>query len=121
MKVREYIEYKGIDKSTELTFICAVAKADEHTPFYHAEYVTTPIQTINEWEKYPLMDYNILNDKQTPIDWLSGAQWKNKFDKGILMCMLVISDEDLEKLYHGAQAERILEHIEKVIKESEVK
>ena len=46
----------------------------------------------------------------------SGANWKNSFDKGNLISMLVISKEDIEKLYSPKQAAGTIEYIEGIIK-----
>jgi len=114
MKVREYL--KDFSKSTSVTFIKARARKDAHTPGHHAEYQTTPIRRICDWEESKIMDYYVLNDKQCPIDWLSGAPWKNNFDRGNLISMLVISKEDLETLYSQKQAESMVAYIDKKIK-----
>ena len=104
------------NKSTDVTFIKARARKDARTPGYHVEYQTTPIRTLEEWEKSNLMDYYILNDKQCPIDWLSGTHWKVDFDNGRLISLLVISKEDLETIYSKEQAASIIEYIDKEIK-----
>ena len=114
MTVREYL--KDCNKYADVTFIKARARKDARTPGCHAEYQTTPIRTLAEWEESNLMDYYILNDKQCPIDWLSGATWKVAFDNGRLISLLVISKEDLEMLYSKEQASRIIEYIDKKIK-----
>lgn len=114
MTVREYL--KDCNKYADVTFIKAIARKDEHTSGYHAEYQTTPIRMLVEWEKSNLMDYYILNDKQCPIDWLSGAHWKVDFDNGRLISLLVISKEDLEMLYSKEQVASIIEYIDKKIK-----
>ena len=114
MTVREYL--KDCNKYTDVTFIKARALKDAHTPGYHAEYQTTPIRTLVGWEKSNLMDYYILNDKQCPIDWLSGTRWKVDFDNGRLISLLVISKEDLETIYSKEQAASIIEYIDKEIK-----
>ena len=115
MTVREYL--KDCNKSADVTFIKARARKDAHTPGYHAEYQTTPIRMCVEWESSRLMDYYILNDKQCPIDWLSGASWKGAFENGRLISLLVISKEDLETLYSKEQATRLIEYIDKKINE----
>lgn len=114
MTVREYL--KDCNKYTDVTFIKARARKDAHTPGYHAEYQTTLIRTLVEWEKSNLMDYYILNDKQCPIDWLSGTHRKVDFDNGRLISLLVISKEDLETLYPKELAASIIEYIDKKIK-----
>ena len=113
MTVREYL--KDCNEYADVTFIKAIARKNVHTPGYHAEYQTTSIRTLVEWEKSNLMDYYILNDKQCPIDWLSGAHWKFAFDNGRLISLLVISKEDMETLYSKEQATSIIEYIDKKI------
>lgn len=113
MTVREYL--KNYNKYTDVTFIKARARKDARTPFYHAEYQTTPIRSIEDWKKSDMMDYYILNDRQCPIDWLSGAPWKLAFDSGRLISLLVINKEDLEVLYSKEQARSMIEYIDKKI------
>ena len=117
MTVREYL--KRFNKYTDVTFIKARARKDACTPGYHEEYQTTPMLTIEEWEKSNIMDYYILNNKQCPIDWLSGAPWKVAFDNGRLISLLVISKEDIETLYSPEQAASLIEYIDKKIKEEQ--
>ena len=114
MKVREYLN--SLKPTGDVTFIKARARKDARTPFYHAEYQTTPIWKACEWMRGSnerLMDSVILNDKQMPIDWLSGAQWGALVKRGALKCLLVISQEDFELLYGGdeqrASMERYIE------------
>lgn len=114
MTVREYL--KDCNKYADVTFIKARARKDAHTPEYHAEYQTTPIRTLVEWEKSNLMDYYILNDKQCPIDWLSGSNWKIDFDNGNLISLLVISKDDLKMIYSEEQIVRIIEYIDSKIR-----
>ena len=116
MLVREYLS--TLNKNTEVTFIKARARKDAHTPYYHAEYQTTPICYVWEWSnpENAINDYYILNHKQPPIDWLSGADWNSQFERGQLKSMLVISKEDLEKLYSPKQAQDLVVYIEEKIK-----
>lgn len=111
MTVREYLG----NCNKKITFIKARARKDAHTPGYHAEYQTTPIRTFAEWKNSNLMDYYILNHRQCPIDWLSGASWKVAFDNGWLISLLVISKEDLETLYSKEGAASMIEYIDKKI------
>lgn len=117
MTAREYLE--RFNQYQDVTFIKARARKDATTPGYHAEYQTTPIRTIADWKKSGIMEYLVLNDKQCPIDWLSGAPWKGQFDRGHLISMLVISREDLELLYSSEQAVGLIEYIDKKIAEAE--
>ena len=49
MTVREYL--KDCNEYADVTFIKAIARKDVHAPGYHAEYQTTSIRTLVEWEK----------------------------------------------------------------------
>ena len=114
MKVKDYLI--KFDENQFVTFIKARARKDANTPYYHAEYQTTPMRTIREWKESNIMDYYILNDEQSPIEWLSGAMWVNMFKKGNLISLLVISKEDLELLYPNAeQAKGIINIIDKIL------
>ena len=95
MLVKEFLSNKPDYKN--VTFIKARARKDANTPFYHPEYQETPIRIACEW-KGNILDYIILNNAPTPIDWLSGSRWKNAFDRGELISLLVISAEDFELL-----------------------
>ena len=115
MKVKDYL--KKFPESTSVTFIEAKAVKYEHAPGYRADYRTTPINHIWEWKESSLMDCYILNNKQQPIDWLSGANWGQLFKDGRLLSLLVISKENLELLYSPEQAESLIKSIDKKINE----
>lgn len=104
MTVQEYLKLKDMPEHKDLTFIKARARKDAVTPFYHAEYQTTPIRTVLEWKNSKVMDYIVLNDKQPTIDWLSGCPWNIQIKNGNLLCFLVVSKEDLCILYGEVQA-----------------
>lgn len=101
MKVKQYLEM--CNRSDDVTFIKVRTRKDAETPFYHQEYQTTPMLCAEEWLKGrtpgKLLESVILNDKQPPIQWLSGAPWDKQFEQGRLKCLLVISEEDFELLY----------------------
>lgn len=101
MKVKQYLEM--CKASDEVTFIKARARKDAATPFYHAEYQGTSMMCAEEWlgRNVPskLLESVILNDRQPPIQWLSGAPWDKQFEQGRLKCLLVISEEDFALLY----------------------
>lgn len=104
MKVREYLE--KLSENSNVTFIKARARKDAHTPFFHAEYQTTPIWRARDWFSFnneKLLDSVVLNDKQMPIDWLSGATWSGNVKNGLLKCILVVSQEDFELLYKSKE------------------
>jgi hypothetical protein len=117
MLVKEYLS--KFNENQQVTFIKARARKDESTPFYHEEYQTTPVRCINEFQKSPVMNYYILNHKQTPIEWLSGAGWQNRFVRGDFLSLLVISKEDIELLYSPKQAAEMIEYIDKEIEKSD--
>lgn len=119
MLVKEYLG--NFNENQQVTFIKAVARIDENAPFYHEEYQTTPIRCIYEFQKSPVMNYYVLNHKQPPIEWLSGAGWQNRFVRGDFLSLLVISKEDIELLYNPKQAAEIIEYIEGVIKSDKLK
>lgn len=118
MTVKEYFN-RYLKDNDSVTFIVAKAEKDKATPFYHQVYSTTPIYCVWEWLKNDKMvDYIVLNDKQAPIDWLSGAMWNNQFNCGHLTSMLIISKEELHKLYSKEQADSIEKYIENKIVEN---
>lgn len=111
MTVREYL--KDVDKYKDITFLRAISHKDSNTPFYHSEYYSTPIRKKYEWMRSDIMDYYVLNDKQPPIDWLTGGGWTNAYNNGSFLSLLVISKEDLELLYPDKdQTEDIIKRIE---------
>ena len=104
MTVETYL--KKIDPRYEVTFIKARARADAHSPFYHAEYQTTPLYYVNEWLGFNnerILKSVVLNDKQMPIDWLSGACWGNMVKIGRAKCLLIVSEEDFKLLYKSEE------------------
>lgn len=119
MKVKEYLQNKK--PSDQVTFVVVKAEKDEHSPFYHNAYTTTPIMYVQDVVNSKINDYIILNDKQNPIDWLSGAKWNNWFKADHLMCMLVISQEEFYKMYSKEQADGMELFIEKEIRKNEEK
>lgn len=113
MKVKDY--FKRMQGQDDVTFIKARARKNAHSPGYHAEYQTTPICTARELtgkSNEPLLNSIVLNDKQMPIDWLSGVSWGMRVAKGYLKCLLVISQKDFELLYPSADQR---EHMETFI------
>ena len=113
MKVKDYLS--RLNATQGVTFIKARARKDAATPYYHAEYQTTPARCVWEWKEgnaEKLMESVILNDRQMPIDWLSGATWEMSIKNGWLKCLLVIHPEDLYLLYSKEQAAEIEKYIE---------
>ena len=118
MTVKEYFDMY-LQKNDHVTFIITRAEKDTTTPFYHNVYTTTPIFCVWEWLKNDkMMDCIILNDKQPPIDWLSGAIWNNMFNRNDLDCMLVISRDELYTLYSKEQADSLERFIDKTIRDN---
>lgn len=114
MKFKDYAQRFNL--SGDVTFIVARAEKDDSSPFFHPVYRPTPIRTTREWlASDEFREMNILNDHQPPIDWLSGARWGFGFERGWINCLLVISDEDMQTLYPGPQAQSILDFIEREI------
>ena len=113
MLVKEYLEIKKIKEHQDITFIKAIPEKDERSPFYHCKYLTTPLMKVDEIieRKSYLLDYVILNDDQQPINWLCGANWSHWYKRGQLICMTVISIEDLQFLY-PTQYKGIIETID---------
>lgn len=107
MKVRDYVA--RLSPSDQITFIKARARKDAHTPGYHAEYQTTPLQRVVDWGD-KIMDYIILNDKQPAITWLSGVDWNPQIRKGWAKCLLVIHPEDFALLYPCENQRKAMEY-----------
>ena len=96
MTVKEYVKNTKVH---QITFIKARARKDAQTPFYHAEYQTTPLFNRAEVESENILsNYIILNDKQSAIEWLSGAGWNNGIKSGWICCLLVINPNDFALL-----------------------
>lgn len=109
MKVIEY--FNRIKKYDSVTFIKARARKDANTKFYHFEYQTTPVHTVEQWtQNGGLNEYIILNDDHPQI------QWANNTGIRSVKCMLVVSEEDFAKIYRSEeQREQIIESIDKKI------
>ncbi len=108
-------EMKNI--STKYAFITTTAVKDEHTPFNHPEYDATHpmLDSYEIKDKCWADDYVILNPHQCPIDWSSGANWSNLFNRGYLECLLIIKYEELVKLSSEQQAKDLEEYIDKKV------
>lgn len=108
MKVEVY--FSRLHKLDSVTFIKVRARKDNGTPFYHAEYQTTPTNMVEQWRNSNLMDYIVLNDNQPQIEWLCGGYVKST------RCMLIISEEDFALLYPNAeQRQSMIDFIDKKI------
>lgn len=100
MKLSQYLK---LIKHTQFSVICAIAVKDEHSPFYHSQYKTWPLQTTDEYLRHvDEMDSNetliVLNPHQAPIEWSSGACWTGWFNHGRIEGILVIKEEDFKLL-----------------------
>lgn len=116
MKVKEYLEHLKV--SNDVTFIIAKAEKYENVQSYYPVYKTTPIYKVSEWKNNEsgILDYVVLNNKQNPIDWLSGSRWNNQFEAGRLECILAIKQEELYTLYSNKeQADSLEKFIENEI------
>lgn len=118
MNVKQYLKLAKATENTQVTFIKARARKDAHTPYYHYEYQTTSIFSVRDLKESKLMDYIVLNDKQSPIDWLSGAPWNNQFKRGDLLSMLIVSEDDLRLGYSEEQSKSMEQFIDKKLLES---
>lgn len=113
MKVREYLE--RLNATDDVTFIVAMAQKDVGS-FYDEVFRTTPIRRVYEWvgASEEFLDSVVLNDKQMPIDWLSGANWTGLVKRGRLKCLLIIPQDDYAALLPSKdQRESIERFIEK--------
>lgn len=109
MKVKEYLQ--NVKGYQDVTFIKVIVSEHGAT-----SYKTTTIQQASEWQNSPLREFYILNDNQPPLEWLSGSVLSNRFKSGALLCMLIVSEDDLYMLYSEKQAKEIIEYIDGVIK-----
>lgn len=103
MKVKEWLQSKGENES--VTFI--IAKAAEEQRY---EYKTTPIRPVWEWLHFNRIaeNYIIINADHPPIDF-SGS-WMNQYNRGQLRCAIIVSIEDVYKIYSERQAEDIIKY-----------
>lgn len=109
MKVIEY--FNRMNKFDSVTFIKARARKDANTKFYHFEYQTTPVHTVEQWEQYGrLNEYIILNDNQPQIQWANNAGIRS------VKCMLIVNEKDFAQIYRSEeQRQQIIESIDKTI------
>lgn len=116
MKFREWLEMQG--KNDRVTIIIAKAVKDEHTPFYHNEYSTTPIWSVWEWLRGTSADkYFVTNANHPPID-VTG-NWQNEYKSGFLKCCIVTTEADHKALYRSEEQEqRMIEWYDKKAREA---
>ena len=109
MLVKVYFE--RLRATDNVTFIKARARKDANSPYYHAEYQTTPTNIVASWKESSIMNYIILNDNQSQIEWLSGGYLNDT------RCMLIISEEDFALLYPSEeQRQSMIEYIDSKLK-----
>lgn len=106
MKLREWLEKQG--ENDRVTIIIAKAVKDEHTPFYHNEYSTTPIWSVWEWLRGTSADkYFVTNANHPPIDVI--GFWQAEYKRGDLKCCMVTTEADIKTLYpNEEQAQQMI-------------
>lgn len=115
MTFKEYAK-KYLNPADNVTMIRVHSVKDENTPFYHSEYAETPIHSVSEWMGLKASNgIYVLNDEQSPIDWLCGANWGNAYRKGWLKCLLVADMKALTMQYSKEQAKDMIDFCEKEI------
>lgn len=114
MRVKDYLNEIG--KNAEVTFIIVDVEKDEHSPFHHNIYKTTPIRCVWEWLESTsgLLDMLVVNKDCEPIDITGG--WQNWYRKGALKCCMIESEESLRTMYSKEQVEDMIRWYEKTIK-----
>jgi hypothetical protein len=112
MTVRDYLNKHQNEAS--ITFISLKAKKDDHSPFYHAEYRTTPISSAYDWaQNNKVCEKLVINADHPPID-VTGI-WVSHYKAGRLLCAMITTEEELVRLYGEAQGRRMVEfYIEEV-------
>ena len=116
MLVKEYLKIKQI-RNRDCTFIVQKAVKDEHTPFYHNEYVGTPIHNISEWERSEnfINNYIVIKFEHPPID--STGTWHNWFKWGHINCAMVTTEKDLITHYGEKQGRDMIKYYDKKVRE----
>lgn len=113
MKIREYIEKVG---PTQATFIIQKAVKDEHSPFYHNEYTTTPVRYQHEWLQHDgFVDTHIVIKADHPPVDVTGA-WHNWYKHGHLRCAMVTTEADLLTHYGEEQGRRMIAYYEQEVR-----
>lgn len=116
MLVKEYLERAGLTKHSneKLTFVIGKAAKWENAPGYYMEYRSTPIRCVWEWLEGngSSLDYIMIDEAQPPV---GDRVWVNWYMKGHLKCFLIISKEELYKIYSQEQAESMIRFWEKEI------
>lgn len=120
MTAREYLQKIQEKHGTpEVTFIIAHSVKDSHSPFYHYEYDTTPVYSINELLRYPsgsfIDTHLVVNADHPPID-ITGI-WVRHYNRGYLRCAVLETEDDLRIKYSGKQAEDMIAYYKREVTE----
>lgn len=119
MTVRQYLELLNIDvlnSYISMNFVITKVEGDEHTT--SKWYRSTPVRNVSEWlESGSLDKYIVLNTEQPVTYWLSGVNWNGAIMNHRQMSLLVITEEELMKMYGKRQADGTIDFIDKKIKE----
>ena len=118
MTVKEYLNKLGIDTESScinLAFVTLV-RFDDGQNYSRITFM----RTIWEWfeDNSTILDSYVLNTKQPVVSWLSGADWNPSILNNRNMCLLVVSKEQLLKMYSEKQAMETLKYIDHKIEES---
>lgn len=117
MKVKEYLE--TLKKYDSITFIIESAVKSDGATYYHEEYRTTPMRSVEEWLEGngKHLDFVVMNANQPPIGWGGAVNWIEKYNRGQLKCLLITSEECLRKRYpREEQYNSILDMVDREIK-----
>lgn len=116
MKLREFLQENG--RNIQYTLVIQKTVKDEHSPFYHDEYKTTPIYSTWEWLQSSCIDkYIVINRDHPPID-VTGC-WLNWYNKGNLGCCVVTTEEDLILHYGEKQGKDMIDYYDRKIRGGE--
>lgn len=100
MKLRQLLEQAS--KNDKFTFIIQKNEKDEHSPFFHDVYKTTPCYNVWELLKSEWIDeYIVIKKDHAPID-VTGA-WGNWYKHGMLKCCMITKPETLIERYGEKQ------------------
>lgn len=113
MKLTEWLQTKK--KYDQATFIVARSVKDNDSSFYHYEYRTTVVDTVDAWLKGDYSERHIvINADHSPIDITNG--WVNWYKKGLLHCAIITTEEDLFTAYSEKQAKQMIEYYDREVR-----
>ena len=102
----------------DFTLIICKYEKDDHSPFCHEVYETTPIYHYSRTQVPVWLDeYVCMSHDQMPIDFACGSSWRNPYEDGRLVCFTVSTMEELEKQYCHKQAQSMVDYCDKKIRE----